>query len=115
MKAEKHGASHLFHLVMTGLTFGLWTIVWFFVATRQKYRCSRCGAQTKLWRPFFDPDDPEQRLRKRKYETNFVLAIIGSLIVIGIFESLYETENRGPAGRPDPIVVAHPGRQAGSQ
>jgi len=52
VKAERHGASHLFHLVMSCITVGLWLIVWFFVANGREFHCSTCGSKVKNREPW---------------------------------------------------------------
>ena len=42
--ASRDSTGHLFHLLMSLLTIGMWTPIWFLLAlSRQAYRCSRCG------------------------------------------------------------------------
>lgn len=45
--AQRPGASHLLHLVLTVLTVGLWLPVWILCAVRiGGWRCQQCGGTT---------------------------------------------------------------------
>lgn len=48
VKAERQGASHVLHLLLTLCTFGLWAIVWLIVATGRAYHCTECGATAQF-------------------------------------------------------------------
>ena len=45
---SRKATSHVFHFVMTLLTFGLWLIVWGLASIRfGGWRCSVCGAKVE--------------------------------------------------------------------
>jgi hypothetical protein len=49
--AIKRGPSHLFHFIMSVITIGAWTVVWFLAllcACSERWRCVRCGKKTKM-------------------------------------------------------------------
>ena len=45
--AIKNQVNHIFHLILTICTGGIWGIVWVLMAagTAGRYRCSRCGSR----------------------------------------------------------------------
>lgn len=45
-KIERERPSHLLHLILTILTFGIWLIVWIGVSIKfGGWRCATCGAK----------------------------------------------------------------------
>lgn len=47
--ASKQKPSHVLHLLLTLITFGLWIFVWMFLtlmAAMRSYRCTTCGDAT---------------------------------------------------------------------
>ena len=47
VRVEKEKTSHLFHLLMTLCTLGLWQIVWAGTMVTGQWRCAYCGS-TKI-------------------------------------------------------------------
>ena len=84
MKAERQGASHLFHLVMSLITFGFWLIVWLYVAITREYRCAACGSAVKTYKPRYDITDPEERRSAYDRDVTIILGAIVLVVVLGL-------------------------------
>lgn len=45
-KLERNGVNHVFHLILTLVTVGLWGIIWILAAfSKDPWRCSTCGSK----------------------------------------------------------------------
>lgn len=73
-------ASHILHLLLTLLTFGLWAIIWLGVAVQiGGWRCTVCGLETrKGW--------PERVFHGLVYA---LLAMFGIAGAVMIFTAMY--------------------------
>ena len=43
---DKHGPNHILHLLLTLLTFGLWSVIWLLITIGKEfepYHCRVCG------------------------------------------------------------------------
>jgi len=44
VKVEKPSPSHVFHLIMTIITGGLWIVIWVLCLCDRSWRCCECGS-----------------------------------------------------------------------
>lgn len=44
---QKEQCNHIFHLLLSIITYGFWALVWINIAWSRKWRCPRCGSVCK--------------------------------------------------------------------
>ena len=89
----KQRANHVLHLLLSIVTFGIWLIVWFFIAlfTSDTPTCTVCGNEVKNNNSNRQTNKKETENNKPELKTKklsklkIFLIILGVLLVIGVF------------------------------
>jgi len=98
----KQRANHILHLLLSVVTFGIWLIVWFFVAlfTSDTPTCTVCGNEVKNNNSNRPTNKKETENKKPELKTKklsklkIFFIVLGVLLVIGVFIPDDETNTK---------------------